>query len=99
MSELIKDGPISIDFIKVEPNSTGVTVVHNRTDEVIFPICGELIGTVDGVSNIVRPGTCIKIKRGTPHKFNNEGWDSAGFISVCCPPFSLDDVIIIEEEK
>lgn len=99
MSELIKDKTVSIDFIRVESESEGVMVVHNHTDEVIFPIFGELIGDVGGLSCAVKPGNCIKIKRGTPHKFTNKEKTVAGFISVCCPPFSMDDVIIIEEEK
>ncbi len=99
MNELVKGEFTSIDFVKVDPKSQGVMVIHNHTDEVIFPIMGVLTGFLAGQRKTVKQGDCIKIKRGTPHKFNNETNAEAGFISVCCPPFSIDDVIIIEEEK
>lgn len=95
MNELLKDGIVSVDYIEIESNTNGAEVIHYKTDEMIFPLQGEMQAKIDGKISTVSVGDFIKIKMGTPHRFDNNTKNIAKFISICYPPFSKDDVTII----
>jgi len=60
--------------------------VHEKSDQVLLLVEGELEGEIGGEKRTLRKGdTCI-VPAGTPHRFENRGKDRAVTFNVYSPP-------------
>ena len=60
--------------------------VHEKSDQVLVLVEGELEGEVGGEKRTLRKGdTCI-VPAGTPHRFENRGKSRAVTFNVYSPP-------------
>ncbi len=60
--------------------------VHEKSDQVLFLVEGELLAEVGGERRPMRKGdTCI-VPAGTPHRFENKGKGRAVTFNVYSPP-------------
>ncbi len=60
--------------------------VHQKSDQALFLLDGELHAEVDGEKRVLKKGdTCI-IPAGMPHLFINRGKDNAITFNVYSPP-------------
>jgi len=60
--------------------------VHEKSDQTLLLLAGELHAEVNGEKRTIRRGdTCI-IPAGTPHRFENCGKDIATTFNVYSPP-------------
>jgi mannose-6-phosphate isomerase-like protein (cupin superfamily) len=65
--------------------------VHQKSDQVLLLVEGELLAEVDGEKRTMKKGdTCI-VPAGTPHRFDNHGQNRAVTFNVYTPPEYLAD--------
>lgn len=96
MAQLTDHKDYSVDYIRVEPGSKEVTIVHRETDEFLFLLSGQLEGTIGGAHVTLAQGSYVEIPRGTPHGFVNHGPDICQLVSFCSPRYSSKDVFVVD---
>jgi mannose-6-phosphate isomerase-like protein (cupin superfamily) len=60
--------------------------VHERSDQVLFVVEGEVQAEVGGKRRVMRKGDSLIVPAGTPHRFENLGNGSAITFNVYSPP-------------
>jgi mannose-6-phosphate isomerase-like protein (cupin superfamily) len=66
--------------------SSGDLSTHEKSDQVLFLVEGELLAVVGGERKSMRKGDACMIPAGTPHRFENLGKDRAVTFNVYSPP-------------
>jgi mannose-6-phosphate isomerase-like protein (cupin superfamily) len=59
---------------------------HEKSDQVLLMLSGELSGTVGPESVSLKKGDILLIRAGTPHRFSNPGRQKAVTFNVYSPP-------------
>ena len=99
--EIIKAGPITIDFLLEAADTNGsasmfeftvpagarvpVPHYHENFDETIYGLAGVMTFIVDGKTIDIHPGETCFIPRGTVHGFNNLKPTDAKALAVITP--------------
>ncbi|WP_148669154.1 cupin domain-containing protein [Burkholderia pyrrocinia] len=58
---------------------------HEREDETLILLSGDLEVVVDGTPHHLHPGENVVLGRGTTHQFVNRGATTAHYLLVCSP--------------
>jgi mannose-6-phosphate isomerase-like protein (cupin superfamily) len=79
---------------RTEQASGGATPphVHDREDETVFVLAGELTVETNGRSMSLREGQTYLLPRGVPHRLSNRGAADVAYI-VFCTPAGFDDFV------
>jgi quercetin dioxygenase-like cupin family protein len=78
-------GAYAVTRAEPAPGFAPAPHVHNREDEAIYLVSGELVVTLGDEQVSVVPGTLIHIPRGTRHTHENSGASPALMLSIYCP--------------
>ncbi|MCB9988307.1 MAG: cupin domain-containing protein [Rhodospirillales bacterium] len=92
MVALEKNSVLSIDYIEMKPGSEEHTIIHRKTNEMIFITEGAVLSKIGGKEVTLRKGDYVAIPCGTKHMFMNNTNKLVGLISVCTPPYDENDV-------
>ena len=81
-----KQTQTAVMILTVGKHSSEETNSHEKSDQVLLLLEGELHAEVGAVKRIMRQGdTCI-VSAGTPHRFENRGSGRAVTFNVYSPP-------------
>ena len=69
----------------LEPRTRGPDVHSHSEDHVYYVLAGTLSLRLGDDWSHVNSGTCVVIPGGTPHSFENQGSERAGFLSFNSP--------------
>jgi quercetin dioxygenase-like cupin family protein len=58
---------------------------HEREDETLMLLDGDLEVMVDGTRHRLKPGENVVLGRGTTHQFTNRGTTTAHYLLICSP--------------
>jgi mannose-6-phosphate isomerase-like protein (cupin superfamily) len=67
-------------------NSSEEMNVHQKSDQVLLLVEGELHAEVGGVKRTMKAGDSCIVPAGTPHRFENHGKGRAVTFNVYSPP-------------
>ena len=67
-------------------HSSEVLNTHEKSDQVLFLVEGELTAEVAGEKRMMRKGDVCIVPAGTPHRFDNCGKERAVTLNVYSPP-------------
>lgn len=67
-------------------NSSKEMNVHEKSDQVLLVLEGEVRAEVDEEKKIMKKGDVCIVPAGTPHRFQNQGKDRAVTFNVYSPP-------------
>jgi mannose-6-phosphate isomerase-like protein (cupin superfamily) len=99
-------GPVSLPTdnqslaeARVPPGGATTAHVHRISEELYFFTAGSGRIRLGDEEHDVRPGDCVVIPPGTPHKLFN-GSDAEDLVLLCCcaPPYSDADTELLEPE-
>jgi len=97
------DGSVAM-FAFTVPAHAKVPIAHSHDayEETIYGLEGTLTWTVEGERHDVGPGEALCIRRGTVHRFENEGEVDARALAVVTPgvlgPDYFRDLVAVVEE-
>ena len=78
----------------VSPGGETAEHYHPQAEEIYYFIAGAGRMRLGNQEASVRPGDCVVIPPGTPHKLWNSGRDRLVLLCCCAPPYSHDDTVM-----
>lgn len=89
----------SLAEARVPPGGATTAHVHHVSEELYFFTGGAGRIRLGGEERDVRPGECVVIPPGTPHKlFNTSDAEYLVLLCCCAPPYSNEDTELLEPE-
>jgi mannose-6-phosphate isomerase-like protein (cupin superfamily) len=89
----------SLAEARVPPGGATTAHVHHRSEELYFFTGGAGRIRLGDEERDVRPGECVVIPPGTPHKlFNTSAAEDLVLLCCCAPPYSDADTELLEPE-
>jgi mannose-6-phosphate isomerase-like protein (cupin superfamily) len=89
----------SLAEARVPPGGATTAHVHHVSEELYFFTAGAGRIRLGDEERDVRPGECVVIPPGTPHKlFNTSGAEDLVLLCCCAPPYSHEDTELLEPE-
>ena len=73
-------------------NSGTPVHIHNREDETVFVLEGEMQAILNGETKIVRQGEAVFMPRGVPHQLKNTSGSPSRY-SILCTPSGFEDFV------
>lgn len=70
---------------------------HKKLTECYYVLKGSIDVELDGVVEHLEEGSLIMIYQNTNHKAWKTGEEDAEILVICCPPWSEEDEILVEE--
>jgi adenosylhomocysteinase len=81
---------VGFAWVEVAPRATSPMHLHRATEELYHIVSGDGEMTVDGISQLVKPGDTIAIPIGAAHAIR-AGDAGIGFVCVTSPPYDPED--------
>lgn len=97
-------GPVSLPTVNqslaeatVPPGGSTTEHLHRTSEELYYFTAGSGRIRVGREERTVRPGDCVVIPPGAPHKlFNDSPTDDLRLLCCCAPPYSDEDTELLE---
>ncbi len=80
----------------LEPGGETAEHTHLRSEELYHFVAGHGRMRLGDREDEIRPGDCVVIPPGTPHKLWNTGSEPLVLLCCCSPPYSDEDTVITE---
>ncbi len=76
----------AVMVLKADGQSSENLNTHQKSDQVLFVVEGEIHGEIGGKKVVLKKGDSCIVPAGTPHRFENKSKNQAVTFNVYSPP-------------
>lgn len=85
-------GEVSVDYLEILENAIEENVIHYTFDEYLYILEGELLVFKGNEKKLLKENEYIIIPKNTIHGSINKSGKLVKMLSICNPPFTLEDM-------